>query len=165
LEMIKPLSALAIGMVLLSSRADAWRVHFPATGCPGITPHASWREYLANPAPGRVGNQVGIEFRRAKEVNDPASLDNLPTNACYHLMYVTHPLAGHGPPNTYFSSRIASHQNGPDVKVGLPGNPLNGEINVHGILLTFNELGEVINHAGVPVGVLMCYTSDECGSY
>ncbi|WP_141398669.1 hypothetical protein [Enterobacter sp. CC120223-11] len=51
------------------------------------------------------------------------------------------------------------------VKEGLPGNPLDGEINVDGVILKFNDAGEVLNFDGIRVGQLQCFLQVDCSGY
>jgi hypothetical protein len=44
----------------------------------------------------------------------------------------------------------------------LPGDPLQNEINVDGVLLPFNDAGEIFDHRGRITGTLVCYLSNEC---
>jgi hypothetical protein len=37
--------------------------------------------------------------------------------------------------------------------------------NVYGIILGYNDVGEVLSHKGDVVGQLVCYFSDECGGF
>ena len=58
--------------------AQSHSAFVPLPGCPTDGKTGAWIEYLSTPR-----KMVGIEFRYAKQVNDPAAMGNVPTNVCY----------------------------------------------------------------------------------
>lgn len=132
--------------------------------CPGNDPSVKWRDYMSLKVPDQpklLAGVADVQFRFAKTVNDPEAIGNLPTNVCYQIMYAKNRPAFYG--NGYFSSQPGSGK--ANIMKDLPGNPVEYEINVHGVLLLFNEAGEVLNRRGRVVGSLVCYGSNECGGY
>lgn len=152
-------------MLLVPTVAGTWTIPINHPHCPAYDPATTWRDYLSTtaPIPPNVGNSVGIEFTKAKAVNDPDAIGNLRTDVCYGAVYVRYP-KGSYPLTGYSSHRNIDGAKGPDQKHGLPGDPKQYEINVYGTLLMFNDAGEVINRKGKPVGVLVCYlrSQDKC---
>ena len=149
---------------VLSASAIAWKIPVHPR-CPGNDPSVSWKDYMS--AKFHASAQVkmrrcldlpGVEFRYAKKVADPAAIGNLRTDACYAVRYT---------PNVgYLGVRnFVKSGGGSETKDKLPGNPLEYEINIYGVMLLFNEAGEVLNHRGKVVGTLVCYVSNECGGY
>ena len=147
-----------LSLLSFSGHAYAYRV-LVHVACPSSSPTVSWIDYLSAKFPktgDRVSGVAEVQFRMAKQVNDPAAIGNLPTNLCYNVRY--DPKS-----KTYLSWYTPS--SGSNTKQGLPGDPSQQEINVYGVLLFFNEAGEILNHNGVAVGQLVCYLSNECGGY
>jgi hypothetical protein len=183
------ISAVTIISSLAISDAQAW-VLAPYTGCPGSTiqnKKISWRHYLAtaNRGPGdfKVVALFSIHFDRANIVNDKAALPGIDPKACYVGSY------NKGMPKSTDGYHIepnwpAGSCEARDVSNDVPtpghfpdwsrdrdrqslgiGDPLKGQINVRGTMLTFRESGEVLNQKGQVVGKLVCYASNECGKY
>lgn len=142
--------------------------------CPAFSRNVSWRNYMSGtirPVGSgmnrRISGTVEVQFNKARSVNDPRSIGRLATNRCYQVIY--HP--GQTAwvvqlPGSYESWFVTNDENNPYVtRHNLPGDPRNWEINVLGVLLRFNDGGEVLNARGRVVGRLVCYFSDECGGY
>jgi hypothetical protein len=112
--------------------------------------------------PDRVPGVAGVEFRTARQVGQPNAIGNLDTRNCYTVRY-------HPESKTYESWFSAppprSGNKESNTKANLPGDPSRNEVNVYGVILLFNEAGEVLDRKGNVVGKLVCYLSDECGSY
>lgn len=169
---MKALAALiAVALLMTSTNALAYKIVLHPS-CPGINKKISWREYLSGDIPsvrGHVTAAVGVQFTKAKRVNDPRAIGRLATNQCYNIIFHPGPwrvtrisdaeLLYRRTPGTYESFL------GAPGKHGLRGDPWKFEINVHGVLLFFNEGGEVLNRRGRVVGRLVCYWSNECGGY
>ena len=144
-------------VAVIPSAAIAYRVPIADGACPDTNPNFTWREYLTSTKYGRAE----IQFRTAKNVNDPAAIGGLDTRNCYNVRY-------HPETKTYDSWYTIPPGTGdphPNTKEGLPGDPVNNEVNVYGVVLLFNEAGEVFNRKGEIVGQLVCYFSNECGGY
>jgi hypothetical protein len=144
-----------------TTTAFAYRV-LVHPACPDMSPMVSWRDYMSAKFP-KAGNKVsgiaGVQFRNAKKINDPPAIGRLDTRFCYGVQY-------HG--NNVYETWLIPPPGFPsanDPKNGLVGNPMKYEINVYGVLLLFNEAGEVLNRNGDVVGQLVCYLSNECGAY
>lgn len=142
--------------------------------CPWFSPNNSWRDYLSRRTPNlrhaHSGAGFSVEFRYAREINDPPAIGYLDRSVCYHLVAYGHDAPSGYKPG-YFSFRAydyGSHHDGPEnlhPMDGLLGDPDNYEINIEGVLLTFNDAGEVIDRKGHRVGQLMCWWRNECGQY
>ena len=146
---------LAISVLSTGAIAALLPVH-PA--CPGQTPTNSWPQYLAGQYPRTpkfAPAVVGVQFRTAKSVADPAAMDNLPTNQCYVVRYI---------PGKGYESFGEGKNN---AKLNLPGNPLEWEVNVHGTIFLFTASGQLLDKRGRPVGVFVCYldTNYGCNQY
>lgn len=165
----KLVCGIGVATLVWLSIAHAWHKDVQTPNCPGTSPAVTWRDYISGKSgiPARyLGNVFGVEFRVAKKVNDPGAIGNLPTNACYEIIYI--PVSKLKHPVGYLSNRLwpqGKEPGRPDLQEGLPGDPNRYQINVHGVKLLFNDHGEVLDHRGRPVGTLMCYTSNECGDY
>lgn len=48
---------------------------------------------------------------------------------------------------------------------GLPGDPTKHQINIDGVLLRYNNAGEIYDLRGRIAGTLVCYLSNECEQY
>lgn len=99
---------------------------------------------------------VGVVFNKASAVNDPAAIGNLRTDVCYVVRYSregTNNYYGKG----YFSYHHTKGSRGPPrIKKNLPGNPGEYEINVYGVVLLFNEGGQILDRRGRIVGQMIC---------
>ncbi len=73
--------------------------------CPGFDPKNTWSDYFSAKVPGGNPHWVyaGVEFRWAKEVNDPAALPNVDPGFCYFAGFKRG--AGTGP-DGYVSYRV-----------------------------------------------------------
>ncbi len=125
--------------------------------CPLNNPSTTWKDYMSGVIP-RTHNKrsamASIHFTKAKLINDSKAIGNLRTDFCYTSYY------NYNPAETteklgYFSYH--HYKDGTATKSGLPGNPSEYEINVFGVILLFNEYGEVLNKKGQIVGELVCY--------
>ena len=149
-------------LALSTSPAGAYRV-LVHPACPDMNPKVTWQDYLSAIFP-RAANKVSgiaeVQFRKAKQVNDPKAIGNLTTRFCYNVQF-------HPDTKTYESWYTVppGEQSSHNTKGGLPGDPSRNEINVYGIVLIFNSAGEVLNKNGETVGQLVCYLSNECGGY
>src|SRR5262249_24804015 len=84
------------------------------------------------------------------------------SSACYYVAYK--------PGNGYHSQRFYNFERnaGPgDAQVldGLPGNPQKNYINVGGTILRFDRAGTVFDLRGRPVGIMVCYHTNNCEQY
>lgn len=139
-----------------------------AKNCPTNNPKVTWYDYInSNVAPisPAAGNMFGVEFRFAKELGDADAYGNISTDACYLVMNVTHPKNGYKKGFYALRTFERSRKKTADQMHGLPGNAKDWEINVYGTIFLFNNNGEVIDRRGRTVGLLVCYTSNECGKY
>lgn len=119
---------------------------------------ATWRSYFAKPT------VIGVQFRWAKNLEKPRALGGIDPAACYTVSF--DPQKGYGSSRTFGYSR----KNKPEYKddhrkAGLPGNPNRFEVNVDGVVLRFNEAGEIYDLRGRVVGTFVCYLSNECEPY
>lgn len=135
----------------------AWRSplsYYP--NCPGANPNApKWRAYFSQEIKGGEAGKAIVQFSTFRQLNDPTAIGGLDPKACYMVWYVTRT-------KTWNSLKSTD----PHTKSNLPGDPLENEINVHGVLFTFKEEGgEVLNTKGDAVGRLVCYLSDECAAF
>jgi hypothetical protein len=143
---------------LLSSPSYATRILLTAyPNCPGFSanPKSSWSQYFSTEAKAGTGEggKAEVQFTTFRKLNDPTAIGKLDPKTCYDVWYIT---------KTKTYSGYAG--GGPPTKQGLPGDPLQNEINVFGELFLFNDAsGEIINKKGDIVGKLVCYFSfDEC---
>lgn len=152
----------AMTLVFTTSGAWAWR-NLVNGHCPGLSPQNSWADYMSAKFPttpmqvnGKTYNGpsgvAGVQFDLAKGVADPDAMGNLNPKICYGVRYT---------PGLGYESWTGDGTNGH----GFPGDPSAYEINVAGVLMLFNEAGEVLDHRGRPVGHLVCYTSNNCGGF
>jgi hypothetical protein len=122
--------------------------------CPGANPAAKgWRDYFSTEIRGGEAGKAIVHFDKYRQLNDPSAIGGLNPKICYGVYYVTRTKSWSG-----FADR-------PPSPAGLPGDPLDNEINVFGVLFTFNNKGELINTKGDVVGRLVCYLSNECEGF
>lgn len=179
-----------LAMMVTTIDAHAYKVLLHPS-CPAFDKTVSWRKYMSGTIPmtqakrpldRRVSGAVGVQFTKAKRVKDPKAIGNLATNRCYGVIYrratwkmpLLPGIHGEKPKRkykkfsygTYESWFTSGDENNPVVsRHNLPGNPENWEINVQGVLLRFNDGGELLNKRGKVVGRLVCYFSEDCGRY
>lgn len=157
------LCALALQLALGANANPRDKVH---PKCPTNNPSVSWRDYMSGKLPWEGGKPpavASVVFRNAKALADPEAIGKLPTNACYLIIYLAE--SGKRGAKGYRSVRAAGP---PPIQMSpLPGDPEEYEINVHGVLLLFNEAGEVLDRRGRPVGNLICYIlhKPKCAAY
>jgi hypothetical protein len=139
-------------VMLFPLTAQAWRD--PIGNC---AKKATWKDYFLG-----TGLAV-VQFQSARKINDPDAIGRLNTSVCYTVGYVAKTKTF----VSWYSASPANHSsNSPtQVKTGLSGDPMRNEINVFGVILIFNQAGEVFNRKGDIVGQLVCYQSDECGGF
>jgi hypothetical protein len=159
--------------------------------CPAFDNTISWTNYLAGVKNGKAYSSypmASVVFKYSLEAEKyyidkhfkfsdirPAiaifpgiNIGNVRADKCYTLQYRN---KASNPPHGYLSQiNMMLNSDHPNfsllhAKEGLPGNPLDGEINVDGVLLKFNEAGEVLNLDGVRVGQLQCYLQVDCSMY
>lgn len=155
--------SLAITIAFFPSSSIAWRVDVDPN-CPTVGGNLTWQEYMSGEYPrypGKAPSIMSVQFRFARDIGDP-DIGGLPTNVCYTVRFVkeTEPYYGKG----YFSVPVPTG-NPPDARRNLPGNPSQYEVNIHGVLLLYRNSGEVIDRQGRVVGMMVCYLSNECGSF
>lgn len=161
-----------------------------AIQCPAFDITVSWSDYLSGSRNGRkykVYPMAGVVFKYSKEavgyyrgagfggpsdqISSKASdirIGSVQPDKCYTILYKN----GQGRPPKGYSSSInveldSSHPNFSllHAKDGLAGDPLKSEINIDGVILKFNDAGEVLNFDGVRVGQLQCYKQIDCSAY
>ena len=142
----------AVLVASLSAPALALPVH---RDCPGTNTKMAWPRYMSGVLP-RKDNMVSavasVQFRWAKAYGDKEALGGVPTNRCYLTRFM--PKVG------YKSS------NGSRTLDGLPGNPLEYEVNVMGTIFLFDDAGRVYDRKGRVVGLLVCdIHPHKCASY
>jgi hypothetical protein len=127
---------------------------------------------LGRVPPGGGGNagDAGVQFRYASQIPDRSALKQIDPSACYRVIYF--PVANKNYPKGFLSMRFFDYDRKDKGKPedthttsGLPGNPDNNELNVDGVLFQFNDAGEIFDSLGQRVGVLVCYSSNECQKY
>jgi hypothetical protein len=124
-----------------------------AKDCPTINPTMTWKQYFAQ----GLGGVAGVQFQFAKKLNNPAAISGLHTKVCFVVRY--------SPKSKTYEGYIDG-SNPTAYKSNQPGNPLQNEVNVWGVILMFNERGEIYNYEGDVVGKLVCYlANDACAGY
>jgi hypothetical protein len=179
--------ALLIVAIVQSALAKPPYSYIPASAsCPAFNTKNNWHTYLSGTSyvPGRtidpllnfdkfVGPvsstgwvSMGLEFRQAKAVNDPDAMGRLDSSACYEMIRRFE----NGKP-TFMSNRVYSYGTGHATSADshtmehLVADPLRYQINVEGIILLFDDAGQVYDHRGRVVGYLLCFISDGCEGY
>lgn len=135
--------------------------------CPGNDSKISWRDYMSGKipwVPQKRSAIAGVQFTTAKKVNDPDAIGHLRTDRCYGVAF-NKTSVGNAYPKGFQSWRNDPNAKGSNMKTKLPGDPEKYEINVFGVILQYEESGDVIDRRGRVVGRLVCYLSDECGRY
>jgi hypothetical protein len=161
------ITILALSSTTLSASAAGEPIRHPS--CPAYKEGVSWRDYLSGKIPRiapNVGNGAVVIFDKAKAVNHPTAMGNLPTNVCYDVVYVTAP-AGFYSKAGYTSSQRLHNGRFPPTKHGLDGDPNKYKVNVFGVKFLFNDSGELTNSKGEVVGQLLCYfpSAEECAKH
>jgi hypothetical protein len=137
--------------------------------CPTRDTTVTWIQYMTEQVPrvgsSLLGNQTTVEFTYAKQLNERTSIGNLDTRHCYNIFW--QPENRFGRPRGWDSQRNTTGITyGPDERRGLPGDPRQYQINVHGVIVHFNDAGEVFDSKGRVVGKLSCYRSiHRCREY
>jgi hypothetical protein len=151
----------ALPLLFLTSQSNATRTLLTAyPNCPGFSanPKYSWSQYFSMEAKAGTGEggKAGVQFNNFRKLNDPTAIGKLDPKTCYNIWFIT---------KTKTYSGYAG--GGPPTKQGLPGDPLENEVNVFGELFLFNDKsGQIMNKKGDIVGQLVCYFSfDECAGY
>ncbi|WP_158743042.1 hypothetical protein [Acidisphaera sp. L21] len=137
---------------------------------------------MSTPMPGSkvVNSRISIQFDQAKKINDRAALPGIDPAACYFGSYTVgmqgmkdgfhfdliwppgHPMA-RAQANVMrdFQEDLRRRQEAAFA----PGDPRSGTVNIRGLVLKYNEAGEVFNLKGQVVGRLVCYSDNECQKY
>ncbi|RWE84234.1 MAG: hypothetical protein E5W28_05015 [Mesorhizobium sp.] len=163
-----------LSSMLLANAAFAYDpFHNPGhPHCPTNDGTTRWVDFISGRVPDVPGHRAsffGIQFRYAKTLADRSGLGNLDPAACYSVSYNVNRAKFK---NGFESFRNWSYDrmNQPEYseshhKDGLPGDPLQYELNVEGFMFLYNEAGEVYDTHGQLAGQLVCYTSNECEKY
>jgi hypothetical protein len=151
--------------LLLSSSALAYKTRFEhGQSCPDLKREVTWHDYISGittPKRGYKINPYGVEFRYARGVAD-AELGAVLVKQCY-IGYYRPTSNGRKLPAGFMSYPTDT---GPKTaKMGLPGDPLNYEINVHGTIFIYTDEGFIYDRRGRQVAMLVCYYSDECDRF
>lgn len=140
--------------------------------CPLNNPNNSWRDFIrgtVSDAPPKTPSIFSVEFRFAKAIGDPKAMGNLERRACYGMNYAKPGDKNYGP--GYSSHRMYNYGIGGDgpasahYQGGMSGDPARYEITIEGVVLTFNDAGEVLDRKGRVVGVMQCWSRNECEKY
>lgn len=142
--------------------ALAWK-HFYNSACPTLNDKTSWKQYMTTnfSTSHSRGSMLSVHLNKARQVNDPAARGNLNPRFCYTVVFDQKTKKYW----SYYTSPPDIKENGPNDKRNLPGDPNKNEINVYGVVLFFNDNGEVLDKKGNVIGDLVCYGSNECGRY
>jgi hypothetical protein len=144
-------------LLLAPAVSYAWQVPLRSyPNCPGANPAAPrWQAYFSKEIAGGEAGKAIVQFSAFRGLNDPQAINGLDPKACYMVWYQTRT-------KTWNSLKSTD----PHTMSNLPGDPLENEINVHGVLFGFKDQnGEIFNTKGDVVGRLVCYQSNECASF
>lgn len=146
----------ALFVICSCSAALAWKNAYNKN-CPSRNKSWDWVTYLSTKPKTKSPHMVSVQLRYARKVNDPEARGGLNPKYCYTVFF-DHKKGA-------YESYITSGAGSAKTKTGLPGSPLNYEINVYGVLLLFNSAGEVIDKKGNVIGEMVCYGSNDCRKY
>jgi len=167
----------ALGLALFSQNVYANPTPVNSN-CPSRFPGHVWSDFFMHRYSGGApaGIFAGLTFKDAKALKDRSALGPIDVDACYQVQF--HPQAGrdyrqgwasmHLPRGSFFTgdrptpADFARFKQVTQSMDGLPGNPALRQINVAGVMLTFdNKTGLVRDSAGNRIGQLQCYLTPD----
>jgi len=159
------LTALISHTVHGQTRSTIW-----SESCPLVNPNVTWHKYWSHKVPANASDvpMASIRFNRASDYNDHEAIGNLRTEACYGVRhsYIDHRQGLKAGWHTTASFRSSIP---PDSSHNIGSDPNEYRINIMGVTLGYNDLGEVLDKKGRPVGEFVCHAlskaQEQCAGF